>query len=106
MMAEKNRAQEMAEKYITRIKAAKDEAKKAFDKSMSELDQIGNDMYEDMRVNLKENGVDLDKMQAKMREGLMKDRDELQKNFWHMESRLVKFGEDIEKEIRRTFKQS
>ncbi len=104
-MTEKSRAQETAERYIARIKAAKDEAKKAFDKSMSELDQIGNDVYEDMRVNLKENGIDLDKMQAKMKEGLMKDRDELQKNFWHLEGRLVKFGEDIEKEIRRTFKQ-
>jgi hypothetical protein len=104
-MAEKSRAQEMAEKYITRIKIAKDEAKKSFEKSMSELDQIGNDMYEDMRVNLKENGVDLDKMQAKMKEGLMKDRDELQKHFWQMESRLVRFGEDLEKEVRRTFKQ-
>jgi hypothetical protein len=104
-MAEKSRAQEMAERYINRIKIAKDEAKKSFEKSMYELDQIGSDMYEDMRVNLKENGVDLDRMQAKMKEGLKKDKDELQKNFWQMESRLVRFGEDLEKEVRRTFKQ-
>ena len=104
-MAEKGRAQETAERYIARIKIARDEAKKAFEKSMSELDQIGNDMYEDMRVNLKESGVDLDKMQAKMKVDLMKDKDDLMKGFWHVESRLVKFGDDIEKEIRRTFKQ-
>jgi hypothetical protein len=105
-MAEKGRAQETAERYIARMKIARDEAKKAFERSMSELDQIGTGMYEDMRVNLKESGVDLDKMQAKMKEDLMKDKNELIKDFWHVESRLVKFGEDIEKEIRRTFKQS
>ena len=105
-MAEKNKAQEIADKYIARMKIASDEAKKTFEKSLSELDRIGNDMYEDMRVNLKDSGVDLDKIQAKMKEELMKDKEELKKDFWHVESRLVKFGEDVEKEIRRTFRQS
>ena len=105
-LTDKGKAQETAEKYIARMKVARDEAKKAFEKSMSELDQIGNEMYEDMRGTLKDSGVDLDKMQAKMKDDLMKDKDELMKDFWHVESRLVKFGEDVEKEIRRTFKQS
>jgi len=104
-MSEKNRAQEYAEKYIARVRSTRDEAKRAFEKSMSELDQIGKDMYEDMRVNLKENGIDLDKMQAKMKQELMEDKDEIQKSFWHLESRLVRFGEEIEREVRRTFKQ-
>jgi predicted metallo-beta-lactamase superfamily hydrolase len=105
-MANKSKAQETAEKYIARMKVARDEAKKAFEKSMSELDEIGNEMYEDMRVNLKDSGVDLDKMQAKMKDDLMKGKEEMTKEFWHIESRLVKFGEDVEKEIRKTFKQS
>jgi len=105
-MTDKSKAQETAEKYIAKMKAAKDEAKKAFEKSMSQLDVIGNEMYEDMRVNLKDSGVDLDKMQAKMKNDLMKGKDEMTKEFWHVESRLVKFGEDVEKEIRKTFKQS
>ena len=105
-MDEKNRAQEIAERYVARMKVARDEAKKTFEKSLSEMDQIGTEMYEDMRVNLKGSGIDLDRMQAKLKEELMKDKEELQKNFWHVESRLVKFGEDVEKEIRRTFRQS
>jgi hypothetical protein len=105
MMTEKSRAQETAEKYISRMKVARDEAKRAFEKSMTELDGIGNEMYEDMRVNLKESGFDIDKMQAKLKADLMKDKEELQKDFWHVESRLVKFGEDMEKEIRKAFKQ-
>jgi len=105
-MAEKNRAQETAERYIARMKTARDEAKRTFEKSLNELDQAGNVMFEDMRVNLKDSGIDLDKMQAKMKDELTKGREELQKDFWHVESRLVKFGEDVEKEIRRTFRQS
>jgi hypothetical protein len=58
-----------------------------------------------MRVNLKDSGIDIDKVQAKMKESLMKDKDELMKDFWHVQSRMVKFGEDMEREIRRTFKQ-
>jgi predicted metallo-beta-lactamase superfamily hydrolase len=104
-MVDKSRVKEMADKYIGRIKVSTDEAKKAFEKSMSELDQIGNEMYEDMRVNLKDSGFDIEKMQAKMKGELLKDRDELKKDFWRVESRLVKFGEDVEKEIRKTFKQ-
>jgi hypothetical protein len=58
-----------------------------------------------MRVDLKDSGIDLDKMQAKMRENLSKGKDELMKDFWQIQSRMVRFGEDMEKEIRRTFKQ-
>ena len=105
-MTNKSKAQETAEKYIAKMKAAKDEAKKAFEKSMSQLDVIGNEMYEDMRVNLKDSGVDLDKMQAKLKVDLIKGKDEMTKEFWHIESRLVRFGEDVENEIRKTFKQS
>ena len=105
-MTDKSKAQETAEKYIAKMKAAKDEAKKAFEKSMSQLDVIGNEMYEDMRVNLKDSGVDLDKMQAKLKVDLIKGKDEMTKEFWHIESRLVRFGEDVENEIRKTFKQS
>jgi ElaB/YqjD/DUF883 family membrane-anchored ribosome-binding protein len=104
-MIDKNRAKETADRYIGRMKVARDEAKKAFEKSMSELDQIGSDMYEDLRVNLKDSGVDIEKLQAKMKADLMQDREELIKDFWHVESRLVKFGEDVEKEIRKAFKQ-
>ena len=105
-MVEKSRIKEMADKYIGRMKVATDDARKAFEKSMSDLDQIGNEMYEDMKVNLKDSGFDIEKMQAKMKEELMKDRAELKKDFWKVESRLVRFGEDVEKEIRKTFKQS
>ncbi len=104
-MIDKNRAKETADRYIGRMKIARDEAKKAFEKSMSELDQIGSDMYEDLRVNLKDSGVDIEKLQATMKADLMEDRKELIKDFWHVESRLVKFGEDVEKEIRKAFKQ-
>jgi hypothetical protein len=104
-MTDKGRAQETAERYIARMKATRDEAKKTFEKSLSELDQIGSELYEDMSRNLKESGIDLDKMQAKMKEDLRKDKEELQKDFWHVESRLVRFGEDVEKEIRKAFKQ-
>lgn len=104
-MVDTNRVKETADKYIARVKVTTDEAKKAFDKSLSDLDQIGNEMYEDLRVNLKDSGIDLDTMQAKMKEGLMKDKDELMRDFWHVQSRMVKFGEDVEREIRRTFKQ-
>jgi predicted transposase YbfD/YdcC len=104
-MTEKGKAQETAERYIARMKVARDEAKKTFEKSLSELDQIGSEMYEDMSRNLKESGIDIDKIQAKMKDDLMKDKDELKKNFWHVESRLVKFGEDVEKEVRKAFKQ-
>jgi BMFP domain-containing protein YqiC len=105
-MVDKNKVKETADKYVERMKAATDEAKKALDKSLSDMDRIGNEMYEDMRVNLKDSGFDIDKMQAKMKEELMKDKDELMKNFWHVQSRMVKFGEEVEKEVRRTFKQS
>ncbi len=104
-MAERSKAQETADRYIARMKIARDEAKKAFDKSMSEIDQIGNELYEDMRINLKDSGVDIDKMQAKVKEGLIRDKEELKKDFWQVESHLVKFGEDVEKEIRKAFKQ-
>ena len=62
---------------------------------MSEIDQIGNELYEDMRINLKDSGVDIDKMQAKVKEGLIRDKEELKKDFWQVESHLVKFGEDV-----------
>ena len=104
-MIDRNRAKETADRYIGRMKIARDEAKKAFEKSISELDQIGSDMYEDLRVNLKDSGVDIEKLQATMKADLMQDREELIKDFWHVESRLVKFGEDVEKEIRKAFKQ-
>ena len=104
-MTDKSKAQETAERYIARVKVATDEAKKAFEKSLSELDQIGSEMYVDMSRNLKESGIDIDKIQAKVKEDLMKDKEELQKDFWHVESRLVRFGEDVEKEIRKAFKQ-
>jgi DNA-binding ferritin-like protein len=104
-MTEKGKAQETAEKYIARMKIARDEAKKTFEKSLSELDQIGTGIYEDMSRNLKGSGIDIDRLQAKMKEDLMKDKEELQKDFWHIESRLVRFGEDVEKEIRKAFKQ-
>jgi hypothetical protein len=104
-MVDTNKVKETADKYIARVKVATDEAKKAFDKSLSDLDQIGNEMYEDLRVNLKDSGIDLDTMQAKMKDGLTKDKEELMRDFWHVQSRMVKFGEDVEREIRRTFKQ-
>jgi hypothetical protein len=104
-MDDKSRAQETADRYMARLKLAKDEAKKAFDRSMSELDQISDELYEDMRSNLKGSGIDIEMMQAKMKEDLIKDKDELKKDFWHVESRLVKFGEDVEKEVRKAFKQ-
>jgi gas vesicle protein len=104
-MVDKSRVKELADRYIKRVKISTDEAKKAFEKSMSEIDLIGNEMYEEIRVNLKDSGFDIEKMQAKMKEELMKDRDDLKKDFWRVESRLVRFGEDIEKEIRKTFKQ-
>ena len=104
-MVDKNKVKETADKYIARVKVTTDEAKKAFDKSLSDLDQIGNDLYEDMRVNLKDSGVDLDTIQAKLKSSLMKDKDDLMKEFWNVQSRMVKFGEDVEQEIRRTFKQ-
>lgn len=104
-MIDKKRAKETADRYIGRMKIARDEAKKAFEKSMSELDQIGSDMYEDLRVNLKDSGVDIEKLQATMMADLMQDKEELIKDFWHVESRLVRFGEDVEKEIRKAFKQ-
>ena len=104
-MIDTNKVKEMADKYIARVKVTTDEAKQAFDKSLSDLDQIGNEMYEDLRVNLKDSGIDLDTMQAKMKDGLTKDKDELMRDFWHVQSRMVKFGEDVEREIRRTFKQ-
>ena len=104
-MIDKNRAKETADRYIGRMKIARDEAKKAFEKSMSELDQIGSDMYEDLRANLKDSGVDIEKLQATMKADLLQDKEELIKDFWHVESRLVKFGEDVEKEIRKAFKQ-
>ncbi len=104
-MIDKNRAKETADRYIGRMKIARDEAKKAFEKSMSELDQIGSDMYEDLKVNLKDSGVDIEKLQATMKADLLQDKEELIKDFWHVESRLVKFGEDVEKEIRKAFKQ-
>jgi hypothetical protein len=104
-MVDKNKVRETADKYVERMKSATDEAKKALDKSLSDMDRIGNEMYEDMRVDLKDSGIDIDKMQAKMRENLSKGKDELMKDFWQIQSRMVRFGEDMEKEIRRTFKQ-
>jgi vacuolar-type H+-ATPase subunit D/Vma8 len=100
-MVDKEKAKEIANRYIGRMKVARDEAKKAFEKSMSELDQIGNEMYEDMRGTLLDSGVDIDKIQTKMKIDLKQDKDALIKDFWHVESRLVKFGEDVEKEIRK-----
>jgi hypothetical protein len=104
-MVDKNKVKETADKYVERMKAATDEAKKALDKSLSDMDRIGNEMYEDVRVNLKDSGIDVDKMQAKMKENLYKGKEELMKDFWQVQSRMVRFGEDVEKEIRRTFKQ-
>lgn len=104
-MVDKNKVKETADKYVERVKAATDEAKKALDKSLSDMDRIGNEMYDDMRVNLKDSGIDIDKMQAKMKENLNKGKEELMKDFWQVQSRMVRFGEDMEKEIRRTFKQ-
>jgi hypothetical protein len=105
-MIDKNKAKETTDKYIARMRATADEAKRAFDKSLSEFDRIGNEMYEDMRVTLKGSGIDLDIMQAKMKENLMRDTEELRKGFWHVQSRMVKIGEDVEQEIRKSFKQS
>jgi BMFP domain-containing protein YqiC len=104
-MTDKNRIKETADRYINRVKVTTDEAKKAFEKSLTDLDQIGNDMFEDMKVTLKDSGVDLDIMQAKIKATLMKDKEELRKEFWHVQSRMVKFGEEVEQEIRRSFKQ-
>jgi ElaB/YqjD/DUF883 family membrane-anchored ribosome-binding protein len=101
-MVDKSKVKETADRYIGRMKIARDEAKKAFEKSMSELDQIGTEMYEDMRATMKDSGFDIEKLQAKMKEDLMKDKETLMRDFWQVESRLVKFGEDIEKEIRKS----
>jgi hypothetical protein len=103
-MIDKAKAKETADRYMMRMKVAREEAKKAFEKSMAELDQIGNEMFEDVRVNMKDAGVDIEKINANMKNELKKDKDALMKDFWSVESRMVKFGEDVEKEIRKVLK--
>ncbi|MFA5312260.1 MAG: hypothetical protein WC375_02940 [Methanomassiliicoccales archaeon] len=92
------------EKYIREMKKVAKEAQVDFEKGMKEVDRLGRMMFEDVKTELKDSGVNIKKVQETVKKDIDKEVPEIIAEMKDFQAKMENHLKELQEEIRKATK--